>query len=253
MAVQANGGVLMGQRVARTAGGLPAGRRENYVWRHCWVEGFSLELELDDGRPEFTTLCGDAERWLKTHRVPDRAVVGDDGLYHLVAGRRVVCGVRSDPLRCRFGEQAAVAQQDAVADLAAVPIGQRCVAARPFWPAPTQGSGALAVVRRRLVAALGAGCGTCGNPWATRIDHDHLTGEVRGYLCGVCNNAVDRCRHLEQCPYADYLSAPPATNLRLRYPYQRTGRYAARRRCFEIVMSGGMSPGEVAAATETGN
>lgn len=43
-------------------------------------------------------------------------------------------------------------------------------------------------------------CGICGKPPASKsldIDHDHLTGEVRGLLCNNCNQGIG---HLKDSP-----------------------------------------------------
>jgi hypothetical protein len=64
----------------------------------------------------------------------------------------------------------------------------------------------------------GPACFTCGEV-ADCVDHDHETGYVRGWLCVTCNTRVDQCPHVVgQCPYADYLAAPTAADLGLRYP-----------------------------------
>jgi hypothetical protein len=41
-----------------------------------------------------------------------------------------------------------------------------------------------------LLAAQGGGCAICGNPDADNVDHDHVTGQVRGILCFTCNVAI---------------------------------------------------------------
>ncbi|MEU4607471.1 endonuclease domain-containing protein [Kribbella sp. NPDC023972] len=91
-----------------------------------------------------------------------------------------------------------------------------------------------------MVDASGPGCATCADPWAVKIDHDHLTGLVRGYLCGSCNTVVDLCRHLCGCRFADYLANPPALPLRLVYPRWRaqfqSHRYEVRRRRFQELL-----------------
>jgi hypothetical protein len=41
-----------------------------------------------------------------------------------------------------------------------------------------------------LLVAQGGGCAICGNPNADNVDHDHVTGKVRGILCFNCNIAI---------------------------------------------------------------
>jgi recombination endonuclease VII len=41
-----------------------------------------------------------------------------------------------------------------------------------------------------ILAAQGGGCAICGNPDADNVDHDHVTGKVRGILCFNCNVAI---------------------------------------------------------------
>lgn len=48
---------------------------------------------------------------------------------------------------------------------------------------------------RTLLAAQGGGCAVCGiraerNGYRLAVDHDHLTGRVRGILCRGCNTAI---------------------------------------------------------------
>ncbi|MBC7593304.1 MAG: hypothetical protein H7288_05100, partial [Kineosporiaceae bacterium] len=44
----------------------------------------------------------------------------------------------------------------------------------------------------RVVAEQGGGCGVCGDlpDRAYDIDHDHVTGAFRGFLCGRCNKGL---------------------------------------------------------------
>ena len=45
------------------------------------------------------------------------------------------------------------------------------------------------------LACQGGGCAICGEPPKARrlhIDHDHLTGQVRGLLCWTCNATIGR-------------------------------------------------------------
>lgn len=45
-----------------------------------------------------------------------------------------------------------------------------------------------------MLEAQGGGCFICGRPpredSSLHVDHDHLTGRVRGILCFCCNNAL---------------------------------------------------------------
>jgi hypothetical protein len=41
-----------------------------------------------------------------------------------------------------------------------------------------------------LLATQGGGCAICGNPDADNVDHDHVTGKVRGILCFNCSVAI---------------------------------------------------------------
>ncbi len=41
-----------------------------------------------------------------------------------------------------------------------------------------------------LLASQGGGCAICGKPDVDHVDHDHVTGRVRGILCFRCNVAI---------------------------------------------------------------
>lgn len=41
-----------------------------------------------------------------------------------------------------------------------------------------------------LMARQGDQCGICGAPNRLKIDHDHVTGGIRGLLCNRCNTAL---------------------------------------------------------------
>jgi hypothetical protein len=78
-----------------------------------------------------------------------------------------------------------------------------------------------------LTAELGRHCHACKNGPAFAVDHDHFTGLVRGMLCRICNSHVDRCPHLFDCHYADYLNNPPAALMKLPFPQKRGNRLPA--------------------------
>lgn len=81
----------------------------------------------------------------------------------------------------------------------------------------------------RLKAFQGGVCWICqratGKVKALAVDHNHTTGEVRGILCGVCNQLIghlrdepDRARRI-----ADYLERPPYPRMLLLEPFDEDG------------------------------
>jgi len=196
-------------RPALFVGDLPAGRRETLLWRLSALPEFRTAQPLD----AFDDLCGlSAGPW-----AADRALADGCGMYHLFAGERSVCcgGIS----RSRWCEgQVRGAGAEPVFDVPNVPLEQRCDRAANRWPPPIGGAvGRRSELRQRLVEKLGTRCATCPE-WGRVIDHDHLTGLVRGYLCGSCNTIVDLCRHVSGCRFADYLTEPPALALAVLYP-----------------------------------
>lgn len=109
-------------------------------------------------------------------------------------------------------------------DLLSVPNGERCPNSTHEWPPSLiswhfeKRNQQLLTVRRALIDETGPRCAVCRRCWATVIDHDHLTGLVRGYICTSCNNNVDHCTHASGCMFAEYLNDPPATQLALEHP-----------------------------------
>ncbi|WP_369333149.1 endonuclease domain-containing protein [Mycobacteroides abscessus] len=102
-------------------------------------------------------------------------------------------------------------------DPADVPIHERCGLAfgwPPYRnPNTKHGRNVSAIIEK-----YGSQCQLCGLVPAADVDHNHLTGAVRGILCKDCNTRVDRCVHIDSCPAAEYLNSPPAADLRLEYP-----------------------------------
>ncbi|MET9263691.1 endonuclease domain-containing protein [Amycolatopsis sp. NPDC004079] len=85
---------------------------------------------------------------------------------------------------------------------------------KPAWSSATP----VGKIRSRLLEAFGPMCAICVVNEAAVVDHDHETGLCRGLLCYSCNKWVDLCPHPCRCPYADYLTDPPARLLGIRYP-----------------------------------
>lgn len=110
------------------------------------------------------------------------------------------------------------------ADLLHVPHDERC-ASSSGWPpsllprtSTDSKTRRLDQVRHVLVEEFGPYCAICKDLWATKVDHSHVSGLVRGYLCQTCNRTLDHCPHPEGDPRADYLNNPPALSLGLPYP-----------------------------------
>lgn len=224
----------------RTARELPESRRANFVWHFCWRAGFSLDTDLD-AQPFMRTSCSSYID--RSHpNAPTHALLGTDDLFHLMLDRRIACG--GNRLQRRHPRIAAMAAPVSLFD---IPREQQCRTERNTWPSGTLVHSDLGLLRSNLIDAFGVGCATCRNPWAAIVDHDHQTGLVRGYLCRDCNRVIDGCPHLAGCRFADYLQQPPAARLSITHPdatrWLKAPKYVARRRCYDIVMSGGVSPG----------
>lgn len=220
------------------------------MWQFCDREGFQLTTPLQ----AFRVTCTPEEP-LAQRQGPDRAMRDSGGMYHLMGGTRSFCLGHYNRSDWCTGQVRGSA--DFTLDIPSVPPAERCYRAKVRWPSPANGNTALARTRRLLVARFGPGCVVCPEQWATKVDHDHVTGEVRGYLCGSCNAALAECRHLTGCRFIKYLRDPPARHLALMYP-RHTAQAAkpaeaARRACHDIVMNGGTSPGTAALLSGTGS
>lgn len=242
---------------------LPESRRETLLWKRAWWMTYE---DVDDWVRERSSVpC--LRRTLGTWDTQAvRAVLGDDGRFHLVGAAGVLCsggafgrvtpltdgkacGTRvrhrtsvtwvSDgtPLRAgttlsrreygsrelRF-EGAEVTWTVILMSTERLPSltrqVERCPGYLREWP-PPPGTSAVARIRARLVGAFGEACQACRSLPGVHVDHDHVTGLVRGLLCADCNQRVDNCPHLNGCPFATYLAAPPAADLGLAYPGYR--------------------------------
>lgn len=228
---------------------LPPARRRNAAWRLAWSDT-AIERLLEGDQP----ICSGPHSAVYTPALP-AARIGTDGWYHLVRDDRIVCKPRSretgpqrdgrvrhtawphrldrlgPPSRgIRFTGRGALTtwlvaldSVEGLVDPLSVPPNLKCPAVLE-WPPSLRGNRrtALERVRQSLVLRFGPRCSICAVTWATKIDHDHRTGVVRGYLCTDCNARVDRCDHADDCGFADYLSDPPARDLAIVHPEHAT-------------------------------
>lgn len=210
------------------------------MWQFCGRVGFHLHTPIET----FRVTCA-PEAVLAERQGPDRAVRGRDGMYHLIGDDQSYCTGSYD--RSDWCTSQIRHSTELTLDVPSVPPADRCYRAHGPWPPPLTGTKALARIRRQLVATFGPGCVLCPDPWARKVDHDHITGEVRGYLCGSCNAALAECRHLTGCRFITYLTEPPVRRLSLVYPshtrLSAQPKQVARRTCFDLAMAGGVSPG----------
>ncbi|WP_461036112.1 endonuclease domain-containing protein [Streptomyces mayteni] len=94
---------------------------------------------------------------------------------------------------------------------ASVPLQQRCPVNVHLgrWPRYLRAKSKLGRIRAQLAVAFGPLCAGCGTSLGTEVEHHHFSGRVRGLLCRNCNNAIDWCPHLANCPWADCLNDLP--------------------------------------------
>lgn len=229
---------------------LPEWRYKNLVW--ALLEFMSLpEIEWavlgHAHRP-----CRVGQMFARTPKdqlIRVGAVLGNDGAYHLMTAAGLACGVADETgivhhsIRYstytdgeRYSAQPTfgacddvdgwrivervhdwvVTLTDVVVDPSSVHPRQRCGFGR--WPTFFNPNNKLGAIRRALVNEFGFDCQICHHLPGVVVDHDHLTGAVRGLLCGDCNGQVESCAHLFGCGFAEYLNAPPAESLALKYP-----------------------------------
>jgi hypothetical protein len=248
--------------VAKTARDLPDARMRNFVWGHATWPGFNLDYPLDE-LPQ-AHRCVDIGRRIDVMGFVG-AALGDDGFHHLVdANGRMRCrhnkpvsgtvwpdgfsGREYDRRGRRWVKwHPALTAAGEPTDPLLVSKRQRCPGAHPYLPGDITDASKLGRIRRQLVDEFGPGCMICPDPWAVLVDHDHLTGIVRGYLCRDCNTRVDNCHHLDDCAFATYLNDPPALRLEITHPNHaatmKQKQYPERRSFYDIVMAGGTSIG----------
>jgi len=166
------------------------------------------------------------------------AVLGEDGRYHLHVGTAIQCSRRRrrddpqgwqrhaqscllDPAGWR-NDQVSVSWQfqltETIAEAVDVPPAHRCPC-ELVWPIYHRRDTPIGRIRTILVDEFGPDCQGCGNRPGEFVDHEHISGEVRGLLCLTCNNSIDTCPHRAGCPRGDYLNQPPAARLGLIYPH----------------------------------
>jgi hypothetical protein len=127
-------------------------------------------------------------------------------------GYRLLPNLAEDPTTHRRWKRWKITLLDTTADPIDVPRRARCPLpeTRDLWPAPVDPTTRLGRIRRLLLDALGPRCHACDRRPGQIIDHDHLSGLVRGLVCRHCNTALERCVHVSGCLWGDYLNNPPA-------------------------------------------
>ena len=205
------------------------------MWAHAWRRGFSLTADLSGWPDQCAWLLGEHRR---RPVVIAGAVQDAGGLWHLVGSSRCCTTSTTTVHRRRV-----VAE---TADAGSIPPARRCPAGRSVWPGYTGAGTRHHANRVAAIAYLGESCTACHSRPGQVIDHDHITGLTRGYLDRECNLVIDRCRHLEGCPFASHAEKPAGSALGVSPEHPRTmrqPRYRMRRLAFELVMAGGVSPG----------
>ncbi|MFC8797197.1 endonuclease domain-containing protein [Promicromonospora sp. NPDC057138] len=226
-------------------GDLPAHRRMNVLWERTAAEPHFRQGDLP---------CS-VGRWTGRYPASDTmTMLGSDGRYHLVqAGSTVPCGDHEHSQRIIWATNGTsyriqmpykemekwesghdyidwTVEVSGEAKLPAHVAGvERCPVLADYWPRPVDNT-RIGRIRERLTTEFGPGCACCQTAIAFAVDHDPVTGLVRGYLCRDCNTRVGGCLHASGCGFADYLNEPPARVLGLVYPRTPTPREKARLR-----------------------
>lgn len=191
---------------------LPFARRWNLIWASS---SRLAKLErLDPFDPCEAPSC---DLWPGLFYPMPAARLGADSFHHLVSadGSKGLMACDDHAVRLKV--------TGAFLDPTRISRIQQCPQASGHWPGYQDPESPRPMDRARhtVATAIGDSCSLCRGRPARVLDHDHYTGLVRGYLCTHCNGVVDRCRHLEICPAADYLKTPPAGHLTMTYPEHR--------------------------------
>ncbi|MEU4360288.1 endonuclease domain-containing protein [Promicromonospora sp. NPDC023987] len=226
-------------------GDLPAHRWMNVLWEQTAAEPRFRQGDLP---------CSVGRHSRRYPAADTMAMLGSDGRYHLVqAGSTVPCGDHEHSqwilwatngtsyriqMPYKGAEEWEAGRDDIdwtveVSGPAKLPDRvagvERCPILAEYWPRPID-STRIGRVRERLTTNFGPGCACCQTAIAVAVDHDPVTGLVRGYLCRDCNTRVGGCLHVSGCAFADYLNDPPARALGLVYPRTPSPREKARLR-----------------------
>lgn len=224
---------------------LAPGHLEAFVWRFAHrVPGLGLQVTLTGTLLERVSRssCGQIWHQLDTGpRLEMISVPDGDGVFHLV-GKDGDCGSSMTRTRCFVNRQ--LDPRSAI-DPHQVRRSAQCPRASRVWPAYLGPGAQMAATKRKIAQACGGVCSLCRCRPCQLLDHDHLTGAIRGYLCRICNNQVDTCLHPADCPSHDYLVRPPLTHLGEQHPnhqtFTRRATYQERMTYYLQVMAGGIS------------
>lgn len=230
---------------ARAWHDLPIHRRMNVLWQLTAADPQFRQGDLP---------CRVGGRARHYPAADAMAMLGSDGRYHLVQpGTRVPCGGHEHRQRIiwatdgssyriqmprnhneawdegsNYIDWTVIVNGPAKLPAHVVAV-QRCPILAEYWPRPVDGT-PIGRVRERLIDEFGPGCACCQTAAAFTVDHDPITGFVRGYLCRDCNTRAEACLHASGCLFADYLNQPPARALHLVYPRTPTQRENSRLR-----------------------
>ncbi|MEU5218499.1 endonuclease domain-containing protein [Streptomyces sp. NPDC020807] len=202
---------------------LPENRRLALMWAYALFPGLGVLHK------QMWTLRSDPCQPPRVSLPPLTAQRGDDGLFHLLRRERLLCSRPLPPGAPHWYTPGHRPRElrllaDSVIDPVHVELDLRCTAGMDYsdqmhnWPPPPAKTPSIRRLRMALIETLGPDCHLCGLYPGRMVDHDHITGRVRGLLCALCNKSADLCLHLAGCPQAKYLNQPPAAHLMLDYP-----------------------------------